>query len=51
MVDGEAGLCYHLTGQRLAEALESYDHVKESDEFYDQLMTEWRYLSSLQAEG
>jgi hypothetical protein len=37
-------------GQRLAEALDSYDEVRESDEFYDQLMTEWRYLSTKGAE-
>jgi hypothetical protein len=37
-------------GQRLAEALDAYDEVSESDEFYDQLMTEWRYLSSIHAE-
>ncbi|UCH57906.1 MAG: hypothetical protein JSV18_03115 [Candidatus Bathyarchaeota archaeon] len=50
VVDGEAGLCYHLMGQRLAEALEAYDLVREGDEFYEQLMTEWRRLSAEQAE-
>ena len=50
VVDGEAGLCYHLTGQRLAEALGSYEDVAEGDEFYDGLMAEWRRLSSEQAE-
>ena len=45
VVDGEAGLCYHLTAQRLAEALEAYDEVREDDEFYEQLMAEWRWLS------
>lgn len=50
VVDGEAGLCYHLTAQRLAEALEAYDEVREGDEFYEQLMTEWRWLSKEQAE-
>ena len=50
VVDGEAGLCYHFMGQRLAEALDSYDEVRESDEFYDQLMTEWRYLFTKGAE-
>lgn len=50
VVDGEAGLCYHLLGQRLAEALDAYDEVKESDEFYDELMAEWRHLSAEQAE-
>jgi len=50
VVNGEAGLCYHLLGQRLAEALDAYDEVKEGDEFYDELMTEWRHLSAEQAE-
>ena len=50
VVDGEAGLCYHLMSQRLADALDSYDDVRESDEFYEQLMTEWRYLSAEQGE-
>lgn len=49
VVDGEAGLCYHLTAQRLAEALEAYDEVREDDEFYEQLMAEWRWLSRGQA--
>ena len=42
VIDGEAGFCYHLIGQRLAEALDSYDLVHEGDEFFDALMTEWR---------
>ncbi len=48
VVDGEAGLCYHLLGQRLAEALDAYEEVRENDEFYDGLMEEWRNLSSAQ---
>lgn len=50
VVDGEAGLCYHLTAQRLAEALSAYDGVREDDEFYEGLMAEWRRLSREQAE-
>lgn len=42
VVDGEAGLCYHLLGQRLAEALENYDKVDEEDEAYHLLTGEWR---------
>ncbi len=51
VVDGEAGLCYHLLGQRLAEALDAYEEVRENDEFYDGLMEEWRNLSSAQPEN
>ena len=50
VVDGEAGLCYHFTAQRLAEALGAYDGVREDDEFYEGLMAEWRRLSREQAE-
>lgn len=50
VVDGEAGLCYHLTAQRLADALDEYDEVREDDEFHDRLMAEWRRLSKQQAE-
>jgi predicted nucleic acid-binding Zn finger protein len=50
VVDGEAGLCYHLTAQRLADALDAYEEVKENDEFYASLMAEWRRLSKEQAE-
>ncbi|MCX6655917.1 MAG: hypothetical protein NTY03_12500 [Candidatus Bathyarchaeota archaeon] len=42
VVDGETGLCYHLLGQRLAEALGSYDSVEEEDEAYALLIGEWR---------
>ncbi len=45
VIDGEAGFCYHLIGQRLAEALGSYDTVHEGDEFFDALMAEWREQS------
>ncbi len=42
VVDGEAALCYHLIAQRLAETLERFEEVYEGDEFYDDLMAEWR---------
>jgi len=42
VVDGEEGVCYHLLGQRLAEALGSYEEVAEEDEFYEPLMEEWK---------
>jgi predicted nucleic acid-binding Zn finger protein len=50
VIDGKAGLCYHLLSQRLAESLDVYDDVRESDEFYDELMAEWRRLSAKLAE-
>lgn len=35
-------LCYHLIGQKLAEALGKYDEIEESDEMYNILMGEWK---------
>jgi predicted nucleic acid-binding Zn finger protein len=35
-------LCYHLIGQKLAEALERYDSYEEDDELYDALMNDWK---------
>lgn len=42
VVNGDTGVCYHIIGQRLSEALGAYDEVREGDEFYDGLMAEWR---------
>jgi predicted nucleic acid-binding Zn finger protein len=50
VVDSQAGLCYHLLGQRLAETLDAYEEVRENDEFYERLMEEWRNLSTAQPE-
>jgi predicted nucleic acid-binding Zn finger protein len=35
-------LCYHLIGQKLAEALKRYDSYEEDDELYDALMNDWK---------
>lgn len=45
VINGETGLCYHLIAQSLAEALGIYEEIREGDEFYDSLMTEWRNQS------
>lgn len=42
----KAHLCYHLIGQRIAEALGWYDEIEESDEMYDLLMSEWKRATS-----
>jgi len=42
VMDGEAGLCYHLIAQCLAEALGQLEDVRDGDEFYEPLMNEWR---------
>lgn len=46
VVDGDAGVCYHLLAQRLAEALNSYQQILEEDEAYPALAAEWRAWSS-----
>jgi len=51
VVDGGAGVCYHLIGQRLAEALDAYDEVREGDEFFETLMAEWRGRSLEEGAG
>lgn len=40
----KAYLCYHLIGQRIAEALGKYDVIEESDEAYDFLIREWKMV-------
>ena len=46
VVDGDAGVCYHLLAQRLAEALNSYQQILEEDEAYSALAAEWRAWTS-----
>lgn len=38
----KARLCYHLIGQKIAEALGLYDEIEETDDMYDFLMSEWK---------
>ena len=42
VVDGEAGVCYHLLAMKLADALDSFDVIDEEDEAYGLLMEEWK---------
>ena len=51
VVNGEAGVCYHLIAQRLAECLHAYDEVREEDEFFDTLAAEWRAQSMSEGVG
>ncbi len=46
VIDGDAGVCYHLLAQRLAEALNSYQEILEEDEAYPALSDEWRAWTS-----
>jgi predicted nucleic acid-binding Zn finger protein len=42
VVDNRVYLCYHLLAQKLANALDLFDTMETSDEFYEQLMEKWR---------
>ncbi len=42
VLDGDVAICYHLLGQRLADALGAFDSIEEDDEAYSLLVGEWR---------
>ena len=44
-MDKKIHLCYHLIAQKLAEALETYDLVKENDRLYRFLIKEWKEVT------
>jgi len=41
VIDQEIHMCYHLIAQKIAEALNWFDQIEESDELYETLMKEW----------
>ena len=46
VMEGKAFLCYHLIGQKIAEALERFDRIEEDDDLYEVLMKEWKEVTS-----
>ncbi len=44
VLNGESTLCYHLIAQRLADSLNRYAFISESDELYEALMKDWRFI-------
>jgi len=42
VINHETDLCYHIIAQKLADALNVFEEIKESDELYDALMKDWR---------
>jgi predicted nucleic acid-binding Zn finger protein len=46
VMEREVHLCYHLIAQKLSEGLGWYDLVEEEDELHDNLMEEWKKISS-----
>jgi len=45
VLDREIHLCYHLIAQKIADALEWYEKIEDSDELYETLMKEWENLT------
>jgi predicted nucleic acid-binding Zn finger protein len=44
VMEGKALVCQHLIAQRLAGRLGWFDIVEESDELFEVLMEDWRFL-------
>ena len=44
VMEGKALVCQHLIAQKLADKLGWFDAVEESDDFFDVLMNNWRFL-------
>jgi len=42
VLDKEIHLCYHLIAQKIARNLGWYETIKENDELYESLMSEWK---------
>ncbi|MEM1602989.1 MAG: hypothetical protein QW305_06820 [Candidatus Bathyarchaeia archaeon] len=42
----KAYICYHLIGQKIAEALGQYDEIEETDDIYDFLINEWKEITA-----
>jgi predicted nucleic acid-binding Zn finger protein len=51
VMEGKALVCQHLIAQRLADKLGWFDTVEESDELFDVLMNDWRFLKLENATG
>ncbi len=46
VMEKKSHLCYHLIAQKLAECLEWFDKIEDSDELYEVLMKEWREVTT-----
>jgi len=44
VLDGDAALCYHVIAQKISEALGRYESIEDSDDLYEPLMAEWRFI-------
>jgi len=42
VLDKKVHLCYHLIAQKIARNLGWYETIKENDELYESLMSEWK---------
>jgi len=44
VINKTATLCYHIIAQKLSDALGRYELFTETDEMYEPLMEEWRFM-------
>jgi len=44
VINHRTDLCYHIIAQKLAEALNVYERIEESDGLYEALMKDWRIV-------
>ena len=44
VIGGDIPLCYHIIAQKLAESLNKYELITESDSLFETLMREWRFI-------
>jgi predicted nucleic acid-binding Zn finger protein len=42
VLDKQVHLCYHLIAQKLSKNLGWYESIRDHDDIYDSLMTEWK---------
>jgi len=44
VLEGTVPFCYHILAQRLAESLGKFELISDSDDLYDTLVGEWRFI-------
>ncbi|MEM3736817.1 MAG: SWIM zinc finger family protein [Candidatus Bathyarchaeia archaeon] len=44
VIEGTTPICYHILAQKLAELLDRFEIIVDSDDIYDVLVGEWRFI-------
>jgi predicted nucleic acid-binding Zn finger protein len=50
VMDKKRGLCYHIIAQRIAEALNEFERIAESDSQYSKITDRWRAKEKIELE-